>query len=320
MALPHLHILNEHDEFCSRWLAGVPEGVETQGYMPLEWGVDYLNGVSFRKGCYLGQELMARTHFTGQVRKRAMPVLLLPAHAPPAPPLFAESLLSQHAVHSSIPAGTQNTGPAEHSENVPQSGRDAAGVGPPSPWQRSAARGALWESHRAQEQRLQGRWQEEEDGTPPPQPTPPPVCAPTIHEMRAAVGLAASAAGNLQTDGGDAGTQPPPAPGAAILTGAGRKAGRMLSTHVAASPSGVQLGFAVLKLAHAEGVMNPPITPLDRQGGAVYPPQGASPADCPPVDLVTAGEGGSFRLQPWVPPHFAALQADESGTQSEQHA
>lgn len=34
-----------------------------------------MNGVSFHKGCYIGQELTARTHHTGVVRKRLMPII-----------------------------------------------------------------------------------------------------------------------------------------------------------------------------------------------------------------------------------------------------
>ena len=41
--------------------------------MPLEFNIDGLHGISFTKGCYVGQELMARTHFKGVVRKRLMP-------------------------------------------------------------------------------------------------------------------------------------------------------------------------------------------------------------------------------------------------------
>ena len=37
---------------------------------------DYLHGVSFHKGCYIGQELTARTHHTGVVRKRIVPITL----------------------------------------------------------------------------------------------------------------------------------------------------------------------------------------------------------------------------------------------------
>ena len=42
--------------------------------MPLEYNLDGLGAISFTKGCYVGQELIARTHFRGVVRKRLMPV------------------------------------------------------------------------------------------------------------------------------------------------------------------------------------------------------------------------------------------------------
>lgn len=35
-----------------------------------EFGFDDLNAVDYKKGCYIGQELTARTHFMGQVRKK----------------------------------------------------------------------------------------------------------------------------------------------------------------------------------------------------------------------------------------------------------
>ena len=38
--------------------------------MPLEYNLDGLDAISFSKGCYVGQELVARTHFQGMVRKR----------------------------------------------------------------------------------------------------------------------------------------------------------------------------------------------------------------------------------------------------------
>ena len=41
---------------------------------PLEYNIDYLNGVDFHKGCYIGQELTARTHHTGVIRKRILPL------------------------------------------------------------------------------------------------------------------------------------------------------------------------------------------------------------------------------------------------------
>jgi folate-binding protein YgfZ len=36
----------------------------------LECGIDRLNGISFDKGCYMGQELTARMHYRGLVKKR----------------------------------------------------------------------------------------------------------------------------------------------------------------------------------------------------------------------------------------------------------
>ena len=36
----------------------------------LEFGFDDLNAVDYQKGCYVGQELTARTHHTGQIRKK----------------------------------------------------------------------------------------------------------------------------------------------------------------------------------------------------------------------------------------------------------
>lgn len=60
-----------------RYKQGIGEGVEelTPGKcFPLEANADYLNGVSFNKGCYVGQELTARVHHSGVIRKRYMPV------------------------------------------------------------------------------------------------------------------------------------------------------------------------------------------------------------------------------------------------------
>lgn len=60
-----------------RYTNGIAEGSELlkgQSF-PLEMNCDYLNGISFNKGCYVGQELTARTHHTGVTRKRIMPLI-----------------------------------------------------------------------------------------------------------------------------------------------------------------------------------------------------------------------------------------------------
>lgn len=62
-----------------RYKLGVAEGsteLLTGKIFPFEANFDYLNGINFHKGCYIGQELTARIHHTGVVRKRIMPLIL----------------------------------------------------------------------------------------------------------------------------------------------------------------------------------------------------------------------------------------------------
>ncbi|GES76761.1 aminomethyltransferase folate-binding domain-containing protein [Rhizophagus clarus] len=62
-----------------RILHGVPEGIHDfpQGEaLPLQSNFDYMGGIDFRKGCYIGQELTFRTYHTGITRKRILPVQL----------------------------------------------------------------------------------------------------------------------------------------------------------------------------------------------------------------------------------------------------
>ncbi|KAJ2818775.1 ccr4 associated factor [Coemansia sp. 'formosensis'] len=68
-----------------RILKGVAEGADdfVPGVaVPLECNLDYMGGVHFSKGCYVGQELTIRTHHRGIVRKRLLPLLLGPATSP----------------------------------------------------------------------------------------------------------------------------------------------------------------------------------------------------------------------------------------------
>lgn len=58
---------------------GIPDG--SRDMVPLkstllESNVDRLNGVSWKKGCYLGQELTARMHYRGLAKKHLYPVHL----------------------------------------------------------------------------------------------------------------------------------------------------------------------------------------------------------------------------------------------------
>ncbi len=71
-----------------RLLLGVPDGSRDiavdRGFL-LENNFEELNGVSFTKGCYVGQELTARTKHRANIRKRLYTVRFDPAAEPPAP-------------------------------------------------------------------------------------------------------------------------------------------------------------------------------------------------------------------------------------------
>ncbi|KAJ7952449.1 Glycine cleavage T-protein aminomethyltransferase [Quillaja saponaria] len=59
---------------------GVAEGsteIPKRDAMPLEYNLVGLNAISFDKGCYVGQELIARTHHRGVIRKRLLPLRFL---------------------------------------------------------------------------------------------------------------------------------------------------------------------------------------------------------------------------------------------------
>lgn len=55
---------------------GLPEqnDVISGEALVLEMNMDYLGGVSWEKGCYIGQEVTARTHYRGLIKKRLFPV------------------------------------------------------------------------------------------------------------------------------------------------------------------------------------------------------------------------------------------------------
>jgi folate-binding protein YgfZ len=56
---------------------GVPDGsrdLEVEKSILLENGFEELNGVDFTKGCYMGQELTARTKYRALIKKRLLPV------------------------------------------------------------------------------------------------------------------------------------------------------------------------------------------------------------------------------------------------------
>ena len=55
----------------------VPEGtkeIETNTTLPMEINLDLLGGISFEKGCFIGQEVNARVKYKGLVKRKYVPV------------------------------------------------------------------------------------------------------------------------------------------------------------------------------------------------------------------------------------------------------
>ncbi|KAF7355257.1 Aminomethyltransferase folate-binding domain-containing protein [Mycena sanguinolenta] len=80
MAFPEAYTLH-------RILHGVPEGHTDMPAMqafPMDSNLDFMGGLDFRKGCYVGQELTVRTYHKGVIRKRILPVVIHPPNSPPS--------------------------------------------------------------------------------------------------------------------------------------------------------------------------------------------------------------------------------------------
>lgn len=63
---------------------GVPRiHPETSGaFLPHDINLDLLNAISFEKGCYTGQEIIARMHYRGKLKKRMQRTTLTTNHPP----------------------------------------------------------------------------------------------------------------------------------------------------------------------------------------------------------------------------------------------
>ena len=76
-----------------RLALGLPDGssdLEAEKTVLLEAGFDELHGVSWTKGCYMGQELTARTRYRGLIKRRLVPVLGAAGLPPHSTPVLAD--------------------------------------------------------------------------------------------------------------------------------------------------------------------------------------------------------------------------------------
>jgi tRNA-modifying protein YgfZ len=82
---------SEVDWDLNRLALGLPDGsrdLEPEKTVLLEAGFDELNGVSWSKGCYMGQELTARTKYRGLIKRRLIPVAVTGSLPLPGTPVL----------------------------------------------------------------------------------------------------------------------------------------------------------------------------------------------------------------------------------------
>jgi hypothetical protein len=76
-----------------RLALGLPDGsrdLVVEKTILLEAGFDELNGVDWQKGCFLGQELTARTKYRGLIKRRLLPVRFEGSAPAPGTPIFLD--------------------------------------------------------------------------------------------------------------------------------------------------------------------------------------------------------------------------------------
>lgn len=103
-----------------RWLdirAGLPlvTAATQDQFVPQMANLELIGGVSFEKGCYTGQEVVARAQHLGKVKRR-MFLANVPVSAQPGDPLYSEDL------------GDQASGMVVNAEASPDGGHDLLAV------------------------------------------------------------------------------------------------------------------------------------------------------------------------------------------------
>ena len=67
--------------------AGLPQGyaATSEEFVAQMLNLDVLNGIAFDKGCYTGQEVIARAHYRGRVKRRMQRFVTRDAQRPRIP-------------------------------------------------------------------------------------------------------------------------------------------------------------------------------------------------------------------------------------------
>jgi len=87
--------------------AGIPElyPETADAFVPQMINLDLLGGISFKKGCYTGQEIVARTHYLGKLKRRMYRLHCSVIEPPnPATPLYSTTHRKDESVGSIVAA------------------------------------------------------------------------------------------------------------------------------------------------------------------------------------------------------------------------
>tara|TARA_R110002074_G_scaffold170006_1_gene332182 strand:- start:20846 stop:21721 length:876 start_codon:yes stop_codon:yes gene_type:complete len=70
---PAVTLNSNHDDWLKLLIAAcIPQvgPISSEKFVPQMLNLDLLNGINFKKGCYTGQEIVARMHYKGSVKRR----------------------------------------------------------------------------------------------------------------------------------------------------------------------------------------------------------------------------------------------------------
>jgi len=112
-AISGLSLLRPSERSANEWLAmdirdGLPQvfAATSEHFVPQMLNLDLIDAISFTKGCYTGQEIVARTHHLGRIKRRTLRYRLAQG-PPPAPlqPLFLDGTKVAEVLMSAADAG-----------------------------------------------------------------------------------------------------------------------------------------------------------------------------------------------------------------------
>ncbi|MDX1594654.1 MAG: folate-binding protein [Gammaproteobacteria bacterium] len=100
-----------------------------EAFLPQMLNYDALDGIGFTKGCYVGQEVVARLHHLGQVKRRAYPASVATASPPePGTPLHEPGGSGRQGVGTVVDAVAVGDGACELLAVVEKRARETGGL------------------------------------------------------------------------------------------------------------------------------------------------------------------------------------------------